>query len=182
MIARFGLITFLALAASPASADGAQVFLDLFRQTCAKSLTTPAAFTAAVKAAGFTLLGDLSKLPDGDERKAWNDIVYWSRGDQDSQVTVTMSVHGSLAHHILNCLIYAPPHSGLTLEVASAAIRAAMNLGEPTGTAAGGGEQDSDASWLLGSGDDEQRIGVTVPGPNGVGPPSIAVITQAHGD
>jgi hypothetical protein len=168
------LAALLASIALPAAADDAGDFFTLFERTCAKSLKTPERFAEAAKAAGATFQSSLSKRPPDDPQRAWNDITYWVVDARPHGLTLSMSAHGSAAHHGLSCLIYAPPHSGVTVEAAVAHIRAAMGLGEPTRATSDG------ASWSIGSGQDEERVGATVPPIDSDAAASIAVITQEH--
>jgi hypothetical protein len=176
---RFVLAAALASLALPA-ADDAGDFFALFARTCAKAPKTPARFAEAAKAAGATFRFALSKRPEGDPARAWNDTTYWVADARPHGLTLSMSVHGSAARHGLSCLIYAPPHSGVTLDAAVAHIRAAMGLGEPTATTPGAPDGESGASWSIGSGEDEQRIGASIPAANSDAQASIAVITQGH--
>jgi hypothetical protein len=84
------------------------------------------------------------------------------------------------AIHRLSCIVYGAPHATITVEAAIAHIRAAMGLGEPTATHPNGRDNESGASWFLGSGQDQQRIGVSIPASSSDTPASIVVIMQEH--
>jgi hypothetical protein len=55
-----------------------------------------------------------------------------------------------------------------------------MGLGEPSATHPNGPDNESGASWFLGSGQDQQRIGVSIPASSSDTPASIVVIMQEH--
>jgi hypothetical protein len=177
---RFLVAAGLAGVAVPAAADDASDFLTLFERTCAMSLATPAGFAQAAQAAGATLKQMIFRLPEGAPDREWNAIAYWAVDARPRGLTLSMTVHGTAANHGLSCLIYASPHSGLTIGAAIARVRVAMKLGEPDKTTGGAPDGDSGASWTIGAGQDAQRIGISIPSASSDSVASIAVITQEH--
>src|SRR5580698_6539774 len=123
---RLLLTALMASIALPAAADDASDFFALFERTCAKSLKTPERFAEAAQAAGARFKFALSKRPEGDSVRAWNDTAYWVMDERLHGLTLSMTVHGTAARHGLSCLVFAPPHSGVSVDAAVAHIRAAM--------------------------------------------------------
>jgi hypothetical protein len=170
------LAAFLAPTA-PAAADDASDFLALFDRTCAKSLTNQQAFIEAAKTAGATFKFALSGRPEADMAHAWGDTSYWVMDNRPRGLALSMTAVGSDAKHSLSCIVYAPPHADLTLDLAIAHIRAAMGLGEPSDRHEADPTRPSGASWLVGPALDQQRIGADIAGPDSDAASSIAVIT-----
>jgi hypothetical protein len=159
---------------APAVADDASNFFALFDRTCAKSLTTQQAFIDAAKAAGATFKFALSGRPEPDMAHAWGDTSYWIMDNRPLGVTLSMTAIGSDARHSLSCIVYAPPHAGLTLDGAIAHIRAIMGLGAPTETHQG---SPAGAGWFIGPALDQHRVGVDIASVDSDAVSSIALIT-----
>ena len=164
----------------PAAADDASDFFALFDRTCAKSLTNQQAFIEAAKAAGATFKFALSRRPEAEMAHAWGDTSYWVMDDRPRGLTLSMTAIGSDAEHSLSCIVYAPPHSSLTLDGAIAHIRAIMGLGEPTDRHEAGPARPSGASWFIGPALNQQRIGADIASADSDAASSIAVITPQH--
>jgi hypothetical protein len=163
-----------------AAADDASDFLNLFERTCARSLTTPASFARAAEAAGATLKQMIFRLPEGAPDREWNAIAYWALDSKPPGLILSMAVRGAASRHSLSCLIYASPHTALTIEAAIARVRAAMTLAEPDKATMDAPGSEDGASWTIGSGEDAQRIGISIPPASNDSVASIAVITQEH--
>jgi hypothetical protein len=159
---------------APAAADDASNFFALFDRTCAKSLTTQQAFIDAAKAAGATFKFAFSGRPEADMAHAWGDTSYWIMDNRLLGLTLSMTATGSDAKHSLSCIVYAPPHAGLTLDGAIAHIRAVMGLGAPTETHQG---NPAGAGWFSGPALDQHRIGVDIASLDSDAVSTIAVIT-----
>lgn len=183
MMGRIFLTGLLAivLASAPrlSRADDAGDFFTLFERTCAKSLTDPVRFVEDAKAAGAKFKFAVSGQPEAQAILS-NGTTYWVTDDRVHGLTVTMTAIGSAADRQLSCIVYAPPHTGITLDDAIARVRAAMGIGAPTRTQNNVSAGEIGASWFIGTDPVEQRIGVDIAAPNSDAPTSIAVITRGH--
>src|ERR1700735_2799586 len=177
---RTALSVALLASMAPAAADDASNFFALFDRTCAKSLTTQQAFIDAAKAAGATFKFAFSGRPEADMAHAWGDTSYWIMDNRRVGLTLSMTAIGSNARHSLSCIVYAPPHAGLTLDGAVAHIRAIMRLGEPADRHDAGPDRPAGVSWRIGPALDQQRIGADIASADSDAASSIAVITPQH--
>lgn len=128
---------------------------------------------AAAKTAGAKFKAVLPGLTEAGAAQGVGRTSFWVMDQRPGGLTLTMTPRGVGEKRSLSCVLYAPPHAGITLDAAVAHVRAVMGLGEPTSLDQSG----AGASWFLGPVPDQKRIGVSVAPADGDAATSIAVIT-----